>query len=301
MGSGQPRILSTAQEIALTAGQSAVINTTELRNPFASGMWMYSMRFQFSQTTLATLRAPLVEAQFWMGKYFFMAGTVPVYVLDRIYNPFTDMAINTCGPLESTDSEVVHPNYLWKFQKPLYVPEGGVVVAKLFNNSTVTIGARLGYVCQEAPGPVPPEWCIPFAASYTAPGGIGGAALFTDVSAESDLVNPYDEPVFVRRMVGRIARDRLVDAQYFNQALVGSALQLRMTSSSGRAVLRDSAPFTHVFPPTHKQWLTNSVLPPQGYYVAAIEQNYASFGALSANTFQPIIGMSGYRKVRAQP
>lgn len=301
MSAGLPRLLSLPNAVSLINGQSAIIDTTELRNPFRSGMWMHSMRFQVERSTLAALSAPLVQAQFWLGRHQFSAGVCPIYTLDRIYNPLTDMGRNSMlTGADGTSTEVAFPNWQWKFQKPLYVPEGAVVVPKLYNNSGVTVQVRLTYVCQEAPGPAPQELYIPFAANFIGAGGVGGANVFTDISQESDLLNPFDEPVFVRRMVGRVAKDRTSDAQYSDQDLVGLGLKVRMSGSSGRAVVRDPVPFNHLFPTTHRQWLTNSVLAPRGYYVVAVEQDYSAFGGLSANRFQPVIGMSGYRKVRAQ-
>lgn len=300
MSTGLPKLLSA--QATLLAGQIVTLDTTALRNPFRSGLWCYGIRHHItSNAASGANRAAFIEVQFNMGRHFFSERPIPVPLLDRMWNNDVDNGEN-CSTMNSggTATASIGNHFTWKFPKPLYIPEGEVLVAKYYNPATATTGVITSYVCQSADGPAPLEINLPFLSVWTAGGGIGGATKFTDASNENDLVNPYPEHAVVKRINGRISRSYLNDAQNFatSVSIPGLKVKAWATSSSGQAIVRDPAFWSHLFQMQFRSWLTNSVLSPGESYIFNVEQDYSAFGSLSTITFRPQIVLMGHRKVR---
>lgn len=303
---GLPKMLNA--NLTLAQNAQLTFDTTRLRNPFNTGMWIHEFRFQLGLNTLASFRCPVVEVLMKMGRHSFMPHTVAVPLLDRMWDNFIDQQVNIGSETAEagTSVTVFLPQYTWKLVQPLYVPEGGVVETMAWNRAADTVTARLSYICTQAEGPPPLETSIPFACQFMTPGLVGGAAKAVDVSSEAEIHNPYDEPVYLRRSVGRYFANFTRDSQYWVSGeldnngvnIAGSLVNVWATGSSGLAIIRDPVPFEHLYPPTNKSWTVNTWMDPKSYYIFNVEQNLASLTGLSATTFRAGIAFSGYRKVR---
>lgn len=281
-----------------------------LRNPFRQDTWVDEIRFFFSGLTSAGApQATLGPGSFLvkasLGRMPLTGGAfVPIWLLGRtlVNSQESLTALATAGTAD--------PTFVWRFTKPLFLPAGeqptltilslpntpnGVTVyANMFGRSIPDKEKRPAYVD------------APFACAFFGAQNLGGAN-YTDQSYERDLMNPFDDDLFVERFVGRVAVNVNASADpggnFDSECGSGQGDQagatntfVRAVSSFGAVAVRDETPFDLLFhAPTHS-WHVNTWLPPKGFFKFNLRESYA---ALTATTgYRPQISMIGYRKVK---
>lgn len=148
----------------------------------------------------------------------------------------------------------------------------------------------------------------PWLGSWRPPMHTDGTGNFIDISTSADLVNAFADDMFVERLIGRVLYNPSSTVfasppmpEEFG-GIVGvnastDQIRVRIEDHHATQIVRDAAPFKHVFDFVQRSWVVNSTLPSKGFYKVTVESNLAA-AASAAYTLQPYVGMLGYRKVR---
>jgi hypothetical protein len=256
-------------------------------------------------------------------------GFVPVNLFCRADN----WVANTPQILQS--GLTVHSTYTWRFPAPLWLPPNVPLTIQIQhqNDFTVAVAAPAqdvdvtfrGYLDETG---VPPEFIdIPYATAFLGKvqSNVVGATTgleppVAEQSAQTDLFNPFTEPLNVARLQYEISisshgnegaggananfapTDATSAEDQTSQLLAGQNYALdrryvnfKMTSSSGRSLIRDFTPIGAVISSNNRSLDTRSVLAPGNYYVAFLQEQMPLFTDRQANAalpFQMRVGLS---------
>jgi hypothetical protein len=282
-------------------GQTAGLkDPSRIRAPNNTPMWVDEIRFLGSNFDGKTMGGVL-HVQMRLGGFSLTKGFVPIWCLGKLLNP-----------LEQRGS---FQGYTWRLPKPLLVPPGkpleitfaavnpAVTRYDAGNNSTMDL--HIGVVGRLLPAMywVPQKIDIPWVAHWqSAVKTTGGAGdVYVQSSTPTDLVNPFEEPVFVHGFLGRMIFRFSADFAEVGGSdgdggeISSNFTTVRMASSYGTIIVRDPTPFSHLFSNTDRQWRVSAVLPPKGFYTVTLAQNYATVTAGSDAYAQ--ISVVGHRQV----
>jgi hypothetical protein len=312
-------------DATVTVGTNQIVqipDTTRLKNPFDTGMWLDEIRFRVSQPTSGSVGDPdgaymAIGAEIRMGRMPLTSGYVPIGLLAKVL--LGEQTTN--GDLSS---QLIWPGaayHTWKLPKPLFVPATEVVIPKFTNipnyqglgdGPLVVEVALVGRVCPREM-PAPDVLCVPWAASWlsTIIAASGQSNPVLEQSAEKDLVNPFDDPLFVERFIGRSA---LVPAslsfqtfEWYSAGLGVNAgpaygdrlITVQAYDSFGNILVRDPTPFQHLFQILDRSWTVNSMLQPKGFFIFQLARDFTNVSRPVAGLQNGVgIGMVGYRRVR---
>jgi hypothetical protein len=173
---------------------------------------------------------------------------------------------------------------------------------------------------------IEPEYIdIPYATSFLGAvqsnvvgGTTGLEPIVTEQTAQTDLFNPFSVPLNIDRMQYEIsisshgtdvaggaananfAPTDATSAQDQTSLLAASQnygldrryVQMKLTSSRGRNLVKDFLPLGCVIPSTTRSWEAKSVLAPAAYYVAFLQEQMPLFTDRGALPFQMRVGLS---------
>lgn len=278
--------------------------TDHFQNPFRTPMLIDEIRMSFDESIEdPTAVDPFsIQLKLALGRDPLTNDFIPMPMLGKLLNP----GRQTNDPLI----------YTWKFPRPLYVPGTELLIPTMFNSPMPGTAGRAAPVRLTYAGrsldpnyQQPKTIALPFAAIWKglAQGIDLGNVPTSDDSTESDLVNPFDRPLYVQRMIGRIRAtnsdgvgtaagtgDALDDLN--DSSLAQNSTLIQMTDSLGRQAVRDPTPFSNVFNAIDRAWTINTMLPPKGFFIVHLDEDYGS--SLSDSDFaQPMVSMIGYRAV----
>lgn len=305
-------VAMVADDIDLAVGaQLAVSDPTRLRNPLRTPMWLDSIVItpQYLTTPQTSFGASQalgdLQIRLTLGREPLTNGFVPVMTLDKIPNVSRGFNPNV-GVTTPQVTALGAWSYIWRFKRPLFVPANGYVVPEFFNTGktqNVTYSnIVLTYRGRSLPaGFQPKEVHIPWNTAFVgAVRDLDSPADWTEQSKETDLVNPFDEPLKTSRMNGVVCVSGFpswytptnnfffIDQEY---------ITVRMTDSMGGIIVRDPTPFGHLFQPLCASWPLSTVMQPHQNYLVMLDLNLnVSFaGIFASNKLQPLIAISGYR------
>jgi hypothetical protein len=219
---------------------------------------------------------------------------------------------------------------MWKFPTPLWLPpnvpisieifhQNDFVVDVAFGTQTVDVTAR-GYLDESAD--VPEYVDIPYATSFlgavqstVSAGTTGLAPVVTEQTKQTDLFNPFTVPLNVEKLLYEIgvsshglegvtnanfaptdatsAQDQtseLLAGQ--NYALDRRYVMIKLTSATGRNLIKDFVPIGTVISATTRCLDTKAVLEPGNYYVAFLQEQMPLFTDRGTLPFQMRTGLS---------
>src|SRR3990172_7018197 len=223
-------------------------------------------------------------------------GRIPVCLLAKA----TNWRAHT--PPFSVAGDVVHSTFTWTFGAPLWLPTNVPL--------TIEIGHTNDFVVQSS-----------VVAATT-----GLAPMVTEQTAQTDLFNPFSVPLNIDRMQYEIsvsshgtdvpggaananfAPTDATSAQDQTSLLAASQnygldrryVQMKLTSSRGRNLVKDFIPIGAVIPSTTRAWETKSILNPAAYYVATLHEEMPLFTDRGELPFQMRVGLSlvGSRRLK---
>jgi hypothetical protein len=260
-------------------------------------------------------------------------GFVPVNLLARSEN----WRANT--PPFLAEGESVHTTYTWHFPCPLWLPPNVPLSIEVFhqNDFVVDVAAEAQDVNITARGyldesdEVPDYIDIPYATAFlgAVQSNVVGATTgleppIVEQTAQTDLFNPFTEPLNVARLQYEIsvsshgvdtssaananfaptdatsAQDQtsqLLAGQ--NYALDRRYVMIKMTSSSGRSLIKQFVPIGSVISSNNRSLDTKSLLDPGAYYIAFLQEQMPLFTDREELPFQMRTGLSliGTRRV----
>lgn len=203
----------------------------------------------------------------------------------------------------SRANEDAQAGYVVKFAKPFYLPPGeNIDVA--FRLDYVNTNAMLGFApmaigLQAEP---PAERWIPYLTSFTGASqqAQSGAAI-ADRSTPADLGNPFDVPLFVERMVGRVLGATAGAPGNWLDLTPGTAWNdflVRIYDHHEAPWVPTPTPFPLVFSAVDRSWLMNTTMEPKGFLQVTTEGTCvsAAFNAAFPGLL-PVVGLMGYRRI----
>lgn len=287
------------------------VNTEALRNPTGAPMEILEVKWQMrSLPPLATngmASGGVLGCKLELGKIKLTNGFVPIWLFGRCENFFADTPeIVPFG----AGAASIPLEFSWKLPRPLFVPSGAVIVPT-FEHRGVTQGpvdVQISYSGRQLSmgARPPPVICAPWAASYVSI-PFQDTVTGTDLSRETDLVNPFDVPIHLQRFTGRLSVASLAvtvgvaNAQIYSDAFTYGAeldMTVTMADSAGNFVVKNALPFRQVFGGSTRSWEVHGIMPPRSFYAVLVQHAARPVGALTfVLTRQCHVGLTGWREV----
>ena len=279
-----PLVLSTEATIPSQTTQKPP--QLALMNPTGEAFKIHEIRFTLksdSTVVLATTGAT-IGCKFELGSLALTNGFVPIWNFGRVISTDQDMNLQ----------------YSWRLAQPLYIPAGATLLPNFqhFGTTSRTVTARVSYFASTMPvgAPAPRRMFLPWVSSY-----IGKAFPYatadSDVSRETDLLNPFDTDLLISRLIGRF---NLFGATLdTNESRFGAQLiDVRVSLSNGDPLVRTDTPFAQVFGQEGRAWeQRNTILKPKQYFQVFVTKN-ATADVSEQSTIQPFVSLVGYREMQ---
>lgn len=243
-----------------------------LQNPLQDGLLIDSIRIVTAPTATPDSFNSSVRVRFKLGNV-----------------PITDFTHLSC--LHSTQHNK------WILDTPLYVPPRGYLVPELWHSNEWGVGTASIEVTYFARRTVerPTKITVPWVCEYTTPGIDGGTDNQIFTSKATDLRNPFEDPVRIRRFVGRISSSAL---SANNAGLLRfQYLTAAMYDHQRRIVVRDRTPFGTLFNVNDSTWQASAVLPPRGYYNVVLNANLSPLSSSLSPLIYAMVSMVGEHEV----
>jgi hypothetical protein len=212
-------------------------------------------------------------------------------------NPITEGFVPLPAIVEPIDLSAyadTEDPYLIRFTRPVLLAPGERIMVQVMHTNAAATYFRLTAICE--PFTEPGRGVLPWLTFYRTPYRADGGGDFEDASTEADLVNPFDVPLAVDRLVGAVMYNdqRVANAGLKSNSLIYDAIRVRADDQSGTQMVRDPTPFAVLFERNRRAWIVNSTLPPKGFYRFTVESKLSTqlIGGLNVQSF---IGMIGYR------
>ena len=280
------------------------VNSISLKNPLSTPMEIMEIKFSIQgpipSTNVPVILGGTVACKLDMGQIPLTNGFVPMWSFGRS----TSLSFEEVG---DNNTLMATSEFSWQLPRPLYVPAGAVVTPTFQHLGLIqgSVTARISYSARSLPAGTPPSGrlAVPFAASYMSKSFDMNVAGATN-SVETDLTNPFAEPLYLQRFTGRVAV--LINSiQSATETTVPSAagqcFNIRMVDSVGRPIVRSFAPFSQVFSAVTRSWELDekTFLDPRSYYQVFIRKDVPLQGSAPSSilTAQAFVGMTGWRYV----
>jgi len=288
--------------------------------------WDWTIPVRASSQTIGTPLGDAIRANIKYRNQPMTNGFVPVNLLARTEN----WRANT--PHMVVETQVVHSTYTWRFPNPLWLPPNVPLSIQIshVNDFAVNVAAPNQQVDVTARGRldesglIPDYVDVPYATAFLGPVRSSVVAATTGLSPPvtertgvSDLQNPFPVPLNIDRLQYEIsisshgqgagaaananfaptdatsAEDQtslLLAGQ--NYGLDRRYVQMKLTSSAGRNLIKDYVPIGAVISSNTRSWDTRSILDPGHYYIAFIQEQMPLFTDRGALPFQMRTGVS---------
>lgn len=278
----KPVFVSAEVSVANQAFLAPQNASTLLSNPFFAPMWIDSINIYVDNSYQDIIRTELR-----LGNAYLTAAPVPSLLLFEPSTQFTRVYDDRAS--------------YWQLSRPLFIPQGQFLLPRFYHSGdggTATQSVRVTYTGRSfEPGdPLPDEYWMPYVAPYVATTRAGGVSDFTDDSSESTLRNPFSESLEIVSLNGSLLPN---NGSSFTGAVEFQQTQVRGVNQDSVVVIRDGTEFFTLFG-NQNAFRTAFSLPPNGFIVLYLNENYASISALNT-AIHPRFSMVGYRKVKRQP
>lgn len=127
------------------------------------------------------------------------------------------------------------------------------------------------------------------------------AATYEQQSETLDLGNPFDRPLHVERLIGRLLACGNVGTDFVNDLgpnPIWSLFRARIWDDRENIWVPTPTPLPSVFDLVDRSWLVGVTLPPKSYLTASIEKDVSTWNPASYARYQrAVIGLVGYRQI----
>lgn len=274
-----PVLLSSS--CTVLQNNSAIPNSGTLSYQFRKPILIDEIRFsmRLSSALLNPNLGSVVYTKLSLGQEYLMRDPVPVWLLCTLMNQ--DQEEGSTGVSDVSLAEpYAYSHYRWKLPEPMYVAAGQVLDSTFYRyndgldtaSGTVTPGivVQVSYVGRTVPPdrPLSKIIAIPYAAPFVTTIG-----QVYQQSNEKDLFNPFDAPIQMQRLTGRVQVPSDSNAQYPVQSLAltlnpaSSGINILMNDSWGGKMVNNNTGPSDVFDAPRTNWTFDTVMPPKGIYV----------------------------------
>lgn len=295
----------TGQAITLsTATPYVKLDWLKLSNQSRSPMLIDEIRFVSPRFFVDPFLYVGLNAKF--GWTPMTHGYVPIGVVGKSFNRRSRYIANA----NTGGNNQYAYERIWRFRKPIFIDSNGLMSLELqllpeFNQAlatelglalnTLQIPISIVLVCRSMPLGTPPPRRneLPWVTAWrTANFPLGQKTI--DRSINSQLQNPGPEDVKITSFTGRLftqfgdaieptfglqttsgfAGSNTPDA---NPRIYETDVTVSAKHVNGNQLIKDPAPFAHIFSTTDDSWFPNAVLRPQGYYIFTISADLRAY------------------------
>lgn len=321
-GLSQPVVLYGTATIPV-ASSGAPDNST-LQNPYETPIEILEVRFRIYPTypnadnvAFQSVTGMGVGVKMDLGKAAVIDGFVPVNAMSSNRDSYEGMGALYSQPAVGLASEAYQVMYGWRPRYPIYVPGRATLACAFQTQGQIDspIVCDVVYIGRTWPvgKPKPRTVKVPWVASFEAtPVETSGStqALSNDVSASTDVQNPFAANLELDKIFGRMAQltplnptlgsgsNRLIE-----DSIVGRLIRfkLKIRSSRGFDILRNQTQFGSLFT---RNWIVWDIpgrweLVPREFYTFAFQASAETLEVATPYTqqSQPSVGIVGYRNV----
>lgn len=291
-----PILLSASATIS-AGGGTAEFETTRLQNPFRTPMLLDEVRVFVTRggANPNAYDAYGLGLDLKLGRVPLTKDYVPIANFGKALNDDPD-------PPGFGFQQIVTGPWTWKLPKPLYIPATEFLVPKIYwppdlvtslpRTVTIVYAGRSLEDGLQVPESIP----VPYV-SYISTPRVAWGSNTTYQSTPSGLVNPFNEPLYVQRFIGRqwLSVGSFVGS---NPDATGISTLVRAANHDGMIMIKDPTSFSSVFAVPDRSWTINTVLAPKGFFIFTLDRDYSAYSAFSAQSNAQFISMVGYREVR---
>lgn len=314
-------------QMIVPANSGAPGNSLNLINPNGEAMMIHEIKFAVQpydqELTLdqiadgefakGLMTGGQIAVEMSLGKNPLTNGQVPIWSfgLARYLDEEAQTAYPGAGLSERSDGF-----YTWELKHPLFIPAGAAlsVSAKSLGlvpqDSLVTV-ALSGVTC---PDEKRDSVILPWVCHWESP-PFDQTARGVAESSETDLVNMFDQDLWIERFGCRLAATFLPrgsvevnsvvqpdvvdgDAAVFS---ANEVLQATVKGSNGAVLVREPTPLRVIFGSRNRAWQVSARLPPQEFIRISLLKNPAPTGYTPDNASEHIVqaffSMVGWRNV----
>ena len=282
-----PVLLSSSCDVL--ANNSAIPDMGLLTYPFRRAIVVEEIRWTFRMAFAHALNlGSIVSTKLSLGQKFLMRDPVPVWILGTMMDT---------GQEADLDSNIatltVLSHYRWRLPEPLYVEEGQVL-GSVFSRGIDGFGSinvQVSYVGRTvAPGQARPRVIpVPYAAPF-----VTTLTNTYQQSNEKHLFNPFDVPIRVQRLTGRVLNfvsgTSLGAVISLTPSTAGNGVTILMNDSWGGKMVNNNTGLGDVFDALRTAWTVDTLMPPKGVY------EVRAWNIATTQTLH--IGMVGVREER---
>jgi len=285
--------------LVLPSGSNGAPQPAALMNPMGQDMELLEIKFELSGAFVAgdETVTPGFGGTVWcelaMGGVKLTNGAIPVWNFGRAENlqaeTFTD-----------DENSLGFSAFSWRLPRPLFVPAGAVVIPNFTHTGFIpnTLNVRIGYSARTV-FTKPKRIYVPWVAKYASKSFNPIEDAGVDLSSDLDLVNPFSEPVHLQRFVGRTLMLRANGtADEDGRGFAAQYLNVRMTDSYGRPIVRSYTPFRSVFGALTRTWeLENGAqMDPKAFYIVNLRKDAMTTDTAGAAA-QAFVSVVGWREL----
>jgi hypothetical protein len=264
-----PVILSSP--CTVLPGSAASPNYADLSYPYRKAILIDEIRYDVyvvAPTVSPINLGAFLYVKHQLGQHYLMRDYVPLWLLGTMMVQQEEEANDLLLATQTTYS-----HYRWRLPEPLYIEAGQVLFSTFQRPQTPVIPqnmvVQVSYVGRVCPPnqPRPKSIIVPYAAPFVTTIG-----TTYQQSNEFHLFNPFDQPINVQRMTGRVVSTFDGSAMIAQRVLTPiptaptSAMTVLIDDSWGGKIVNNNTGPADVFDATRCAWTFDTVMPRKGQY-----------------------------------
>lgn len=192
--------------------------------------------------------------------------------------------------------------FVVRLSKPMYLPPGEFIDVSLRNDLAVGAGGLADNAIVVAIGvqaEEPAEKWLPYLTSFVGAAYTNGSgAAISDQSAAPQLGNPFDVPLYIDRMIGRVLEcpnGAGVLWQDFDPSPVWSTFLVRISDHLDRFWVPTPTAMPAVFNAIDRSWMLRHSMEAKGFLTVSVEGTANQTDGTASS--RAIVGLVGHRRI----
>lgn len=258
-----PVILSSP--FTVLVNNAGIPDSGQLSYPFRKAIVIEEIRFDLRMVSTSSLQLGAnLNVKLQLGQHYLMRDPVPVWLLGTSMTTIEEESTDT-----SLATRVCYSHYRWRLPEPLYVEAGQWLQAVFsrttdaFAKITGTIHGQITYVGKTVSPkqPRPKVLAVPYVAPF-----VTTVAQTYQQSNENNLFNPFDIPIRIQRLTGRVLNSNARLQLALTPTTPTGDVTIMMNDSWGGKMVNNLTGPSDVFDCLRAAWTVDTVMPPKGIY-----------------------------------
>lgn len=291
----------------LQSGVEGGVNAKSLKNPLSTPIVIERIKFQLicesvPAEQVGRLNGSTVLARLALNGMALTNGPVPIWCLGPQKNLWSEQP--AAFGLEFSTTPIGMVEFEWKLDHPLLLRAGELIEPKLTQGGLIkqSVECRISYAGRTATKAeaAAKKGRVPYASAYLSKAFNAFGDEDTDQSKDTDLQNPFQVPLQVKRLVGRVSvfddSNGTSDTDLANIDFSQRYLTMRMSASDGSQLIRNFAIFRQCFHIGTRAWECPHIMEPGLFYSAYLEKAAPSVTQSSEMRAQAFVSLVGSRE-----